>query len=279
MKPCKIIALALWIPLSSIAATHAAAPANNVKTSSGWDAFSTLQTGNMRYFEGHLQHPNQDSLRREALASGQQPHTIVVSCSDSRVPPEEIFDQGLGDLFTVRLAGNVMTTEAIASIEYAIEHLGSKLLIVMGHESCGAVGTAVASSPGVSNGSESLDVLVRQIRGNPSSASIAAAGSDKTFRQGVKENVAASLRSLLQKSEIVRSAIAKNGFLVGQAIYGLKSGRVEFWDVGRPVEGGAPPEKIVIKEQTVVEETIAVDKKPKVLGPPPQPARSKALAH
>jgi len=268
MKLCLILALSLW--------AHAAAPGAAKSPPSAWDAFSTLQTGNMRFYEGHPEHPNQEPAHRESLATGQHPHTIVVSCSDSRVPPETIFDQGLGDLFTVRLAGNVMTTEAIASIEYAIEHLGSRLLIVMGHESCGAVGAAVASTPGVSNGSESLDVLVRQIRDNLSSASVTSAASDKTFRLGVKENVTASLKTLLQKSEIVRSAITKSGLVVGQAIYSLKSGRVEFWDVGRLVDGGIPPEKVTIKEQVVSEEIILADKQAK---PKKPAARSKTLAH
>ena len=110
----KQLSVALFLfSLASFAADHASAP----KGPSGWEAFSTIQTGNMRFYEGHASHPNQDSQRRELVAGGQHPHTILISCSDSRVPPETIFDQGLGDLFVIRLAGNVATSEAIASVE------------------------------------------------------------------------------------------------------------------------------------------------------------------
>jgi len=228
----------------------------------GWEALSTLQTGNMRFYEGHPQHPNLGSARRELVSKGQHPHTIIVSCSDSRVPPEQVFDQGLGDIFTVRNAGNVMNTESIASIEYAIEHLGARFLVVMGHESCGAVGAAVASAPGQTNGSESLDVLVRGIRSRLSQDAVAAAGGDKTFRRGVKENVSASLADLVKKSAIVREAVATKGLVLGQAIYSLTSGRVEFWDVGKGAAAAASAEsehdeKVLLAPSEVKEELIS----------------------
>jgi carbonic anhydrase len=260
----KTLLLALLLSVSS----HASGPSAAV-TPGGWESLSTLQTGNMRFYEGHPVHPNQDPARRELVSGGQKPHTIIISCSDSRVAPETIFDQGLGDIFTVRNAGNVVSPEVIASVEYAVEHLGSKLILVMGHESCGAVGAAVASKAGVSNGSESLDTLVRQVRGNLTSASVTAAGIDKTFRQSVKENVTANLRSLVQRSEIVREAVEKKGVVLGQAIYSLKSGRVEFWDVGRPVDASSVPAPLV-KEQKVVEEVIS---------DMPRPAATKKKSH
>lgn len=244
--------LTLLVSVSSFASDHGA-PAGM----GGWEALSALQTGNMRFYEGHSRHPNLDISRREQVAGGQHPHTIVVSCSDSRVPPEEIFDQGLGDMFTVRNAGNVMSVESIASIEYAIEHLGARLLLVMGHESCGAVGAAVGSVPGQSNGSHSLDVLVSQIRGHLSTEAVSAAAGDKTFRRGVKENVSASLADLVRQSAIVRNAVASKGLVLGQAIYSLKSGRVEFWDVGK---SGIVPmvseQKVQLREPVVKEEVI-----------------------
>lgn len=249
------------LSLTAFASDPHAAPA---KGPGGWEALSTLQSGNMRFFEGHPHHPNLDGARRELVAKGQHPHTIIVSCSDSRVPPEEIFDQGLGDIFTVRNAGNVMSVESIASIEYAIEHLGSRFLVVMGHESCGAVGAAVASVPGQSNGSESLDVLVRGIRSHLSQDAVAAASADKTFRKGVKENVSASLADLVKKSAIVRAAVASKGLVLGQAIYSLSSGRVEFWDVGKAAGLAASPgedhdEKVLLPVGEVKEEVIAPD--------------------
>ncbi|HEY8280215.1 MAG TPA: carbonic anhydrase [Bdellovibrionota bacterium] len=268
------VCASLFLSLSAFAADHtpaAAAP----KTPTGWEALSLLQTGNMRFYEGRALHPNQEPSRRELLAGGQHPHTIIVSCSDSRTAPETVFDQGLGELFVVRLAGNVATTEGIASIEYAVEHLGPKLLLVMGHESCGAVGAAIASTPGKSNGSESLDVLVRQIRAGLSSESVAAGAADKTYRWSVKENVTENLKALLQRSEIIRNAVATKGLVLGQAIYNLKSGRVEFWDVGRAMEVGAL-EKTVVKEQKVVEEVIPSD--PLVKPKAPSKPKPKAVA-
>lgn len=247
----------------------------------GWDAFSTLQNGNMRFYEGKAARPHQDTARRDELANGQHPHTIVLSCSDSRLPPEMIFDQGLGDIFTVRVAGNSVSPEAIASIEYAIEHLGARLLLVMGHESCGAVKAAVESKPGVSAGSESLDELVRHIRGHISASSAAVPG--KNLRQPVKENVAATMKELLQRSEIVREAVAKKSLVLAQGIYSLATGRVEFWDVGskydlEPTVGSAAPvqnvqkDSPVIVEQKITEEVIpdrGTDK----------PKKAKAAAH
>lgn len=242
-----VILLTLLFAIPSFAGEH-----EKPKGPSGWEAYSLLQNGNMRFYEGKLKHPHQDTARRESLAGGQQPHTIILSCSDSRAAPEVIFDQGLGDVFPVRVAGNVVNAENIASIEYAVAHLGPKLLVVMGHESCGAVGAAINTAVGSSAGSESLDTLVGHIRGNLSAGSVAAASSDKTFRASVKENVTANLKELLQKSKIVRDAVEKDGLVLAQAVYSLKTGRVEFWDVGNKFEGaGDEHVTTAIKEQRV----------------------------
>jgi carbonic anhydrase len=107
------------------------------------NAFRSIVEGNARFAEGLKNNPNQGIDKRRDLASGQNPHTIVVTCADSRVSPELIFDQGLGDVFVIRVAGNVIDQFSLASIEYAAEHLHTPLLIVLGHERCGAVGAAV----------------------------------------------------------------------------------------------------------------------------------------
>jgi carbonic anhydrase len=103
------------------------------------DALKALMEGNARFVAAKAAYPHQDVERRTLLAGGQQPIAVILSCSDSRVPPELVFDQGLGDLFTVRVAGNVADDAVIASIEYSVEHLGSTLVMVLGHEKCGAV--------------------------------------------------------------------------------------------------------------------------------------------
>ena len=100
------------------------------------------QGGNGRYAGGNLQHPGQTTERRAELANSQYPFATVVSCSDSRVPPEIVFDQGLGDLFVVRVAGNVIDDHGLGSIEYSVDHLGVRLIVVLGHQSCGAVKAA-----------------------------------------------------------------------------------------------------------------------------------------
>jgi carbonic anhydrase len=103
------------------------------------EALKKLLEGNKRYVAGKAAGPNRSEMRRAEIANGQHPFAVILSCSDSRVPPELLFDQGFGDLFVVRTAGNVVDDLAIGSIEYAVEHLGVKLIVVLGHERCGAV--------------------------------------------------------------------------------------------------------------------------------------------
>ena len=107
------------------------------------NALQLLKDGNTRYMEDHMEHPHEGSQHRVELSIAQHPFAIILGCADSRVIPELIFDQGVGDLFVIRLAGNVADDAVIASIEYAIEHLGTRLVVVLGHENCGAVKAAV----------------------------------------------------------------------------------------------------------------------------------------
>jgi carbonic anhydrase len=107
------------------------------------EALARLERGNARASSGTLMHPHQSAARRTAVAREQHPFAVVVSCSDSRVPPELIFDQGIGDLFVVRTAGEVLDSPGLGSIEYAVDHLGARLVVVLGHERCGAVEAAV----------------------------------------------------------------------------------------------------------------------------------------
>ena len=109
----------------------------------GDEALAKLLEGNARYVEQQRLNPNQTDERRDSLIGSQSPYAIILGCSDSRVPPEIIFDQGLGDLFVIRVAGNVVDDIVLASIEYAAEHLHTPLLMVLGHTNCGAVGAAL----------------------------------------------------------------------------------------------------------------------------------------
>lgn len=110
-------------------------------------ALRTIMEGNEHFVAGRLVHPNRGDLRRSHVARGQNPFVAVLSCSDSRVPPEIIFDQGLGNLFVVRVAGNTLDTLGVQSLAYAVEHLGTGLILVLGHDACGAVTAAIASYP------------------------------------------------------------------------------------------------------------------------------------
>lgn len=120
-----------------------------------WEA---LQAGNKRFVHQQQERPNQDTLRRTELRNGQNPRAVVLSCSDSRVPVELIFDVGLGDLFVVRTAGEILDPAVLASIEYAIKSLGVELVVVMGHESCGAVAATAEALDGgkIPNGLERI---------------------------------------------------------------------------------------------------------------------------
>src|SRR5262249_7515934 len=131
------------IALMALAAGQANASAREALSAK--EAFAALEEGNRRFVEGNLTVGTALKEKRKALIADQKPEAIVLSCSDSRVPPELVFDQGLGELFTVRAAGEALSTSTVASIEYAIEHLGTHLLVVLGHESCGAVRAALES--------------------------------------------------------------------------------------------------------------------------------------
>lgn len=106
-------------------------------------ALDKLIAGNQRYVTGQLVHHHQSGNRMRAIASGQHPFAIILGCADSRVPPEIVFDQGLGDLFVIRVAGNILDDAILGSIEYAVEELGTSLVLVLGHERCGAVAATV----------------------------------------------------------------------------------------------------------------------------------------
>ncbi|MDD3845934.1 MAG: carbonic anhydrase [Syntrophorhabdaceae bacterium] len=114
-----------------------------VKDSGINEALQNLLDGNKRFAAMKQTHPNQDRARRDDVKGGQKPFAVVVGCSDSRIPPEILFDQGIGDLFIIRLAGNIVDDMALGSVEYAVDHLGTPLVVVLGHSKCGAV-TATA---------------------------------------------------------------------------------------------------------------------------------------
>ncbi|WP_026065850.1 carbonic anhydrase [Actinoalloteichus spitiensis] len=190
------------------------------------EAWATLRAGNERFARGALRHPHQNVERREDLADGQSPFATVLSCADSRVPPEIVFDQGLGDLFTVRSAGEVLDDAVIGSIEYAVEHLHTPLVLVLGHSRCGAVQAAVdlvhhgaELHDGISYLAHSIEAAVLR---TPRS------GSDAEYlRHCVEEQARSAARTLQERSAIVRHLVADSGVRVVSGVYDLDSGRVE----------------------------------------------------
>lgn len=182
-------------------------------------ALARLKEGNKRFVEGKPETPIQSKAELEALTGGQAPYAIILSCADSRVVPELAFDTGLGEIFILRVAGNVANTSTIASIEYAVANLGTKLIVVMGHESCGAVGAAVA---GGDNG-PNLNKLVSYIQ-----PSVNKLGSNATLKEIIKENANNSVETLKDQSEIISKAMENSGLEIVSAYYNLATGKVDF---------------------------------------------------
>lgn len=183
------------------------------------ETLSRLKEGNARFVSGEMQRGNQDATRRDSLTAGQQPHTIVLSCADSRVVPELAFDQGLGELFVVRVAGNIANSSSIASIEYAVAHVGSKLIVVLGHQSCGAVTAAMG---GGDNG-YNLNHLLSHI-----TPALSASAQDASVTDVVKKNAELTAQELINRSAIIGKAVLDGQVKVVPAYYNLDSGKVEF---------------------------------------------------
>jgi len=200
-------------------------------------SLAALMAGNARFVAGAMQHPRQDPARREALLGGQHPAAAILGCADSRIAPELIFDCGLGDLFVVRLAGNIPDDLARASLEYAVEHLGTPLLVVLGHSQCGAITAAASAADGSGSGedpcaertcaerlAEVLRPAVEEARGGDAPGLQGAGLVDCAARCHARRS-AAALRSSMAcaASGTPRAAVVA-------AYYDQASGRVELLD-------------------------------------------------
>jgi carbonic anhydrase len=183
--------------------------------------WADLMAGNKRFVAGKMKVRDFAAARHE-LVSGQHPKTVVLTCSDSRVPPELLFDKGLGELFVVRSAGNIADAVGRGSIEYAVEHLGSSVLVVLGHEKCGAVTAACSQSK---MPTENLQAIVDQI-----SPAVARAGSyaksDELIDAAIRENVDQSAKDILAHSEVLRHALKEGKLTIFEAVYKLDTGEV-----------------------------------------------------
>ncbi len=185
-----------------------------------------LKNGNIRFTHNLFREDGDSELDRKRLVSGQHPHAIILSCSDSRVPPEVIFDQKLGEVFVVRTAGEALDFGALASIEYAVEHLGTQLILVLGHEQCGAVKAAAETKDGSSAGSKNLDQLVKNIRPRIEKA-MRMPASDAPLAESIA-NAKGAAEELMNKSDIVQKHVLDGTLSVQSAVYHLESGEVIF---------------------------------------------------
>ena len=196
------------------------------------EALQRLRDGNARFVAGAPDPaPLEHEARRRETAAGQSPFAIVLACSDSRVPVETIFDQGIGDLFVVRVAGNIAARSQIGSIEFAAVNFGVRLIVVLGHTSCGAIEAAVNEmrKPSVLQ-SANLDFIVERIR--PSVERVMAEGyghdPDMLLAEVTQENIRNSADRLREASRIIGQLVDEEGLSITGAEYSLHSGIVEF---------------------------------------------------
>lgn len=203
---------------------------------SAQDALARLREGNRRFASDARSH---DTLlshsRRAELAKEQQPFAIILGCSDSRVPAEIVFDQGLGDLFVIRVAGNIVAPSQVGSVEFAAARFGTRLVVVLGHSQCGAIlATLEELQRPAANQSRNLRSIVDRIR--PSVEALLKAGLshdlDALVRHAVRANIGLSVDHLRHGSEVLEQLVQDAGLLVIGAEYSLETGVVEFFDGG-----------------------------------------------
>ena len=197
------------------------------------DALASLRDGNQRFVDNQSTQPLTTHDRRAALVAGQEPFAIVLGCSDSRVPAELVFDQGFGDLFVIRVAGNVVAPSQVGSVEFAAARFGTRLVVVMGHSQCGAVTAAVEDVLGRgSRQSRHLRSIVDRIR--PSVESVLGGRGETDHElllsEAVRANVRASVDHLRHGSELLEELIRHDGLMVVGAEYSLDTGVVTFFD-------------------------------------------------
>ena len=198
------------------------------------EALERLREGNRRFVSGVRSRDTLASqMRRDELAAGQEPFAIILGCSDSRVPAEIVFDQGLGDLFVIRVAGNIVASSQVDSVEFAAARFGTQLVVVLGHSQCGAIlATLEELQQPTDNQSRNLRSIVGRVR--PSVEALLATDlrhdPDALVGHAVRANIRASADHLRHGSEILEQLIQKNGLLVVGAEYSLESGVVDFFD-------------------------------------------------
>ena len=210
----KYFGILLVIAVTLTGVGHQAGP--NVTPDS---ALAELKAGNAHHVRHQYQHPHESATRQRELVAGQHPHAEILSCADSRVPPEIVFDQGLGDLFVVRVAGNIATDTEIASLEYGAEHLHIPLLVVLGHESCGAVTAAVQGGDAAGHITTLMSLIkpaVDKSHGMPGDP----------VANAVRANVQMVVQQLRASTPILSELISHGKLKVIGGVYSLQTGEV-----------------------------------------------------
>jgi len=190
-------------------------------------ALDILKAGNLRFVSGNPLHPNCDQVRKmETSINGEKPIATVLSCSDSRVPVDIIFDTGIGDIFSVRVAGNVSGTDEVGSIEYSVEHLKCNLLLVLGHTKCDFVSSVVNNESLKSHVTEVADYIkpsadkARKLFPNLSGSLL--------INETIKLNIYQSIENIFAKSELLRQRVKSGKLLIEAGIYDIESGNIEW---------------------------------------------------
>lgn len=197
-------------------------PTSQPAPTSPADALNRLMAGNQRYVQGAPIHPNQSAERQAEVAQGQHPWAAVLGCIDSRVPPELVFDQGLGDMFVARTAGQVIDNAVIGSLEYAVEE-GIMLLMVLGHQSCGAVKATISTIQSGGHPEGQIAYLVQAI-----TPAVTAAQSETgdLLNNAINANVSLEIQTLKSSSQIISNAASQGAIEIVGAVYNLQNGAV-----------------------------------------------------
>ena len=191
-------------------------------------ALEALRAGNLRHQAGAQTHPHLDAGRRRELLRGQHPWAIVLCCSDSRVPPEHVFDQGLGDLFVVRVAGNVLSDTVAATLEYAVEHLRAPLLVVLGHQHCGAVKATLDALAASERLPGRLHVLHDAIAPAVAAARDEGGGDDGLHDAAARVHIRRTVTQLQLLGPFLSARVSDGSLRIVGAYYELATGAVEW---------------------------------------------------
>jgi len=228
-RPLKL-ALVAVLAVPCLALAHP--PKGGKLATTADEALKELKEGNARFVAGKQQSPNYTVKRVKEVAGGQHPEAIILGCADSRVPPEVIFDEGIGDLFVVRVAGNVSEPATTGSIEYAAEHLGVPLVVVLGHHKCGAV-KATVEAHGEPEGN--IGSIVKEIQPAVAAAR-AKPGKEGLVDDAVHANAELVAAQLLGESPVLTHLVHEGKLKIVTAIYDLDSGKIE-WGQAAPASG------------------------------------------